>query len=123
MKLTRGPQGNIYVPERAPTPNPATNLPIVICTIEYSVPVWTATPTVKIADHKRMDPRRPNLSEVKACARAPLHIVITIRLVDSPGWVVQINRTRMSYVRKIESHPTVRYVKMYVGPTQRIEEM
>ena len=59
-------------PDKAPTPRPAMNRPIVIWTIEYVVAVWIATPIVNIADHKRMEPRRPMLSVVNACAREPL---------------------------------------------------
>lgn len=36
------------------------------------MPVWIATPIVKITDQNRMDPRRPSRSEVNAWAMAPL---------------------------------------------------
>jgi hypothetical protein len=59
-------------PDIAPTPKPAIKRPIVICGTERSVPVWMATPTVKIADQRRIDPLRPKRSAVNACPRAPL---------------------------------------------------
>lgn len=48
------------------------NRPTVIWTIEYVVAVCIATPIVNIADHKRMEPRRPMLSVVNAWASEPL---------------------------------------------------
>jgi hypothetical protein len=54
------------IADNAPTPNPATNLPIVICASEYSVAVWMAQPMVKMPDQAKMEALRPNLSAVKA---------------------------------------------------------
>ncbi len=67
-----------HVPERAPTPKPAMNRPMVIWTIEKVVAVWMATPMVNIPDQSRMDPRRPKRSEVKACPSAPLYRILNL---------------------------------------------
>ena len=40
--------------------------------------VWIAVPTVKIADHMRMEPRRPKRSEVNACPSAPTKVLGTM---------------------------------------------
>ena len=48
---------------------------IVIWATEWTVAVWTAVPTVKMADQMRMDPRRPKRSEVNACASAPTNVL------------------------------------------------
>lgn len=61
-----------HIPERAPTPRPAMKRPMVNWTMEKVVPVWTATPIVKIADQMRMEPLRPKRSDVNACPSAPL---------------------------------------------------
>jgi hypothetical protein len=62
--------GNATLGERG---GPSPTHPKVIWATELMVPVWMATPTVKMQDHIRMDPFLPKRSDVKACARAPLH--------------------------------------------------
>ena len=64
-----------YAPDKAPTPSPAINLPIVICVSEKVVPVCTAVPTVKTADQIRIDPLLPKRSEVNAWPRAPTNVL------------------------------------------------
>ena len=63
-------------PDKAPTPNPAIKRPIVICTIEKVVPVCIAVPMVKMVDQMRMEPLLPNLSDVKACPKAPTKVLL-----------------------------------------------
>lgn len=62
-------------PDKAPTPNPAIKRPIVICASEKVVPVCIAVPMVKMVDHMRMEPLLPNLSDVKACPKAPTKVL------------------------------------------------
>ena len=59
--------------DKAPTPKPAMKRPIVNWTMEYWVAVWMTTPAVKMAAQIKIEPRRPNLSEVNAWAMAPLY--------------------------------------------------
>ena len=61
--------------DMAPTPSPATKRPMVICASDVEVAVWIATPTVKIADQKRIEPLRPHPSEVNAWASAPTNVL------------------------------------------------
>ena len=81
---------NDGIPDIAPTPKPAINLPIVICAREKPVPVCTAQPTVKIAAQKRIEPFRPMRSEVKACASAPTKV---LRNVNKPFDVSPMRNT------------------------------
>lgn len=39
------------------------------------MPVCTTVPAVKIADQRRIEPRRPKRSAVKACPRAPTNVL------------------------------------------------
>lgn len=61
--------------DMAPTPRPAMNRPTHSCGTEWFVAVWMITPTVKMPDQTRMEPRRPMESEVKACASAPTKVL------------------------------------------------
>lgn len=49
--------------------------PMDIWAMELTVAVWMAVPTVKMADHNRIDPLRPMLSDVNAWPRAPTKVL------------------------------------------------
>jgi hypothetical protein len=70
--------------DKAPTPRPATNLPIMTWYQADTAAIWMTKPTEVTRHQKLMEGRRPTLSAIGAATRAPIKVPMERRATMRP---------------------------------------